>query len=320
MKFFPLIFFLLFWLNSAISSSTASIDTNANFVIAQSGLNLRASPSIKGEVLALIPFASRIIYLSELSFGKHEIDLGSPVNDVDKVEGHWVKVKYKNITGYVLDAYLYYQTGSNSFYSDGVNRDYLIIRPGCGCNDQNFYNVKDWSFKALIEDEKGFLRFETTDLNYIRTRNYTCDLYIYNTHKVKGKIKYILAEKKGQNILSGKNIFYRSINFEENIQFYAIDNNTKISVSYISRKDDDGIERKLKNIELKTFQKNQSLSFDLPAFGVDVICDLDNDGIMDYIIDFSAETGFVSLYLSSLNREKKKLVKEVARFHHQYCC
>jgi len=44
------------------------VDTTANFVIANGGLNLRSEPSVKSKKITNIPFGSTIKYLSNESY------------------------------------------------------------------------------------------------------------------------------------------------------------------------------------------------------------------------------------------------------------
>lgn len=69
------------------------------FVVAYSGLNLRASPTGYGEVLDVIDFGEQVrIVEGEL--------LESSSTKIGWVEGNWVKVEYDGYIGFVFDGFL----------------------------------------------------------------------------------------------------------------------------------------------------------------------------------------------------------------------
>lgn len=85
------------------------------YIWAESGLNLRERPDFKSEVLAKMPFGEKIICKGRKSGYDYEhnslkiIDeIKISDNKVSKIEmeGNWVKISFRDIDGYVFDAYL----------------------------------------------------------------------------------------------------------------------------------------------------------------------------------------------------------------------
>ncbi|MCB0715394.1 MAG: SH3 domain-containing protein [Chitinophagaceae bacterium] len=68
------------------------------YVVAKSGLNMRTSPSIKADVVDIIPYGSAIEIKNENE------ELKSFVSE--NMMGFWQKVTYKDKSGYILDSYL----------------------------------------------------------------------------------------------------------------------------------------------------------------------------------------------------------------------
>lgn len=116
LKFYVIILFLKS--ASYIQSQEDSIDIRANYVTA-SGLRLRESPNQNSKILSVIPFGSRVEYLTIKNFGKdtNEFELKNYTN---KIIGTWVHVKFNKIRGYVLNSYLSYYNNSIQEHSTKV--------------------------------------------------------------------------------------------------------------------------------------------------------------------------------------------------------
>ena len=93
------ILFLFFWVNSIYSQSptpgTEEIK-QYRFVIAKTGLTLRASPDTEGESVDTIPFGKVVEVIAELP---------ETVNVQGNIS-NWFEVKYKWNKGYVVSGYL----------------------------------------------------------------------------------------------------------------------------------------------------------------------------------------------------------------------
>ena len=81
---------------NVLLAQNIQVDTNAIFVIANGGLNLRSEPSINSRKITNIPFGSTIKYISDKSFNIDSIFIRHSHNgDEELVKGNWVKVEYK---------------------------------------------------------------------------------------------------------------------------------------------------------------------------------------------------------------------------------
>jgi len=65
-------------------------------VTAFSGLKIRTAPGLKSQILKIIPFGESVNII--------ESDVSPSV--IEWMEGHWTKVEYKGIEGYVFDGFL----------------------------------------------------------------------------------------------------------------------------------------------------------------------------------------------------------------------
>jgi hypothetical protein len=66
------------------------------YTIAKSGLNLRAEANTSSKVLTTIAYGEEVIIVTN-----YVADI-----KVDNMSGYWVKVKYKNLTGFLVNIYL----------------------------------------------------------------------------------------------------------------------------------------------------------------------------------------------------------------------
>lgn len=79
------------------------------WVWAQNGLNIREQPDAQAKILGKIPFGGQVITTEQ-----QDVALPYSIEVIKKQEGgqslelkgYWAKIKYKNLTGYVFDAYL----------------------------------------------------------------------------------------------------------------------------------------------------------------------------------------------------------------------
>ncbi|PKL16347.1 MAG: hypothetical protein CVV49_16755 [Spirochaetae bacterium HGW-Spirochaetae-5] len=86
---------LLFLIISLAISYINCNDKSHIYVISPRGINLRSNPSIKSEVLALIPFKAEISIIAN-----------EKISDVhEDIKGNWVKVNYQNKIGWIFDIY-----------------------------------------------------------------------------------------------------------------------------------------------------------------------------------------------------------------------
>ncbi len=136
---------LLLLICSNFLFSQPEIRQDFTLVIAQSGLNIRAEPRIGTKVLIKAPYLSKLVYLSQESFGRdtigelksfirHQNQEGALVETDVPLTGDWVKVKYRGKTGYTFNAYL----GPNQ--DRPKPSDYFVISPGENCGDA-FYDL-----------------------------------------------------------------------------------------------------------------------------------------------------------------------------------
>lgn len=77
-------------------------------VWAKNGLNLRTKPNLNGKIINHIPFGDSLTFLSktEQKYISKFVEIGEIEKNPILLQSNWVKVKYKNVEGFVINGYL----------------------------------------------------------------------------------------------------------------------------------------------------------------------------------------------------------------------
>lgn len=113
MKRTSLILIISFLLTQLGFSATNYQPGDSMYVWAQSGLKMRAEPSLKGDKVLTIPYGAKIqidSYQNELPEIKVRVVEAQKIDGVEYksfyLKGHWCKVTYLDTIGYIFDGYL----------------------------------------------------------------------------------------------------------------------------------------------------------------------------------------------------------------------
>lgn len=285
------------------------VNTQANRVIANGGLRLREQPGKKSKIITTLPFGTDVVYVSQQSFGTDSI----LVNDT-YIYGSWVKVKSQKQTGYVLDIYLDYWEKHRSIAVETVNEQFVLLLPGCGCNQENIYNPDSWTWYGYFKSGDGQYTVETVDISYYRTQQYTCDLLI-NASKIKN-LEFIIGTK-GPHPGKKAGTFVGDVSLRSYpnspINHQAIrDLSLELEVA------DNGYSNQLYLVKNNQKQLLSRPDFDYPARVV-FAGDIDGDGITDYVICYGDKGAIIGLYLSG-QAQKGDLIRLVSFYYGGYCC
>lgn len=314
-----IILYLILLGSDILLAQEFQVDTNAVFVIASGGLNLRNEPSINSKKITSIPFGSTIKYLSDISFNTDSIIVYLRENrEKENIKGNWVKVEYKKMIGYVLDIYLSWGTNCQNRCKEDYDNDFILLYPGCGCDAGNIYNPTGWKWFGYFNEGEGRYKVEEIRISYYRTSIYTCDLIIYASKNY--NLSFIVGSKNGRlskdEVVRGKNIRLYSYNKKSPVKKSDLEN---ASVELIGNNDS----KKWKPNELYLINgKNRQLlnkpEYDYPV-EIKFVGDLDGDSKDDYIIDYGDKMSIIVLYLTS-KAKSGNLIENVAMFFAPYCC
>lgn len=98
--YFPLLIASIIMLSFQYSTIQSNLDKDYLFVMAPSGLKMRATPN--GKKLLIISYNAKVERLDKESYGTLTVEEIKGFN----ISGDWVKVKYNGQIGYVFDGYL----------------------------------------------------------------------------------------------------------------------------------------------------------------------------------------------------------------------
>jgi len=78
------------------------------YVWAKNGLNLRSSPTVEGKIITHIPFGDNLTFLkkTEHKYINKFVENGKFEKNPILLRSNWVRVKYKDLEGYLIDGYL----------------------------------------------------------------------------------------------------------------------------------------------------------------------------------------------------------------------
>lgn len=289
-----------------------------NTVMAHSGLNIRKKANLKSEVLGKIPFGEKVQILHKDHYGYQKLNTVKTQMQTFVVDGFWLKVKYKNTTGFVLSTFLHqpYRFDYLIEYND-----YVLLQPGGGCSD-NIHNISSYNWFGLYEDEVG------TSLKPISFEYYNVvDAMTFMKIVVKEDkdLRYIIGSKKQlKPFIKKKKKAYADV-FESNIYNNECDTTYILNDNLIAEYE---VENRESNYGLLTYYiKSDQKYYKLTPSGdvhkytnvIHFVGDIDSDGVDDYICSIGEKPQHTFLFLSSAS-QSGQIVRDVAVFHATYCC
>lgn len=296
--------------------------TTQTRVVALSGLNIRSQPDLKAKVLGGIPFMEEVQILKLCSIGidtiAEHVYYTSPRHTYSQ-RGYWVKVKYRNIEGYVFNSYLLDLPKERSHTIAGLNEEFGLNYVGQHCFD-NIYRDKKIKWKGVYRRENEIV-IEPVEISYYadieeNESNYTwLRIYVENNEGlmfllgdkneviIEGVIEGKIDDRPG-SLLTIHSVAHNLFDIE-NIQIVFEEQST---YPYLYLKQEG--RKQLLN------PRNMKLGHPSKIYWKG---DLDGDDRDDYIINYGDKAAHSILYLSS-QAENGDIVKPVAVFFSGYCC
>lgn len=301
---------------SCVISLSFSQDLDGEyFVISTTGLNFREAPKADSNILLTIPFGTKVKVTGKKSFridtiGSYGFN-NSESNESSKINiiGNWLKVTYKEKTGYLFDAYLLrsfknWQAIPNNNKLN-LNKKFVLLFPGTWCDFNFWYNPKFKWYGCYREGNQ--YKLKELDIYFLTNwGDYITDMGISTSHNK--DLLFVVGSKTqfSEGEISGKynpNWWTNNFDEHENIEIKKSKNYNKVVLSSSGRE-------QLLNSHLKNKYSPSSILWE---------GDLDKDGKLDYIINYGEKSCRTFLYLSN-EANKNQIVKPVSVFFSGYCC
>lgn len=313
-----LILFIIF-LN--ISNSSFSQNDNPSFeikttnytVISTNGVNLRDTPSLKGNKISSIPFGEIVKVIDNQSYGIDTIGSKIFYCNVDSsscpipIIGNWVKVSFNNKIGFLYDAYIYEYTDyihRSISNTSNFNKDFVLLFHGSWCNYNYWYDSNLNWYGMYSKNSKFYLK--KIDVSFYRDRvNELTDMGISSNENK--NLLFIIGSKNELKTDLRNGMYSRSF-FSNNFNNFA-------ELDYSMEENKPILEL---NIGKKAQKMNEIDDYTLYPSGVIWKGDIDGDNKNDYIIHYGEKEGRSILYLST--RLNNELIKPVSIFYSGYCC
>lgn len=319
--------FLLISLPSFGQFEKIKVDTNQNIVISPNGLSIRSQPNLKSKKLAVVPFGKRVQVENDKNYGcdtigKYDFAWGASINESFLISGHWVKVKYKNIQGFMFGAYLSDAPQISNYKSktiNSLNKDFALFYPGVSCSmNINFQPNMKW---YGIYKKNGIYNLKKTSISFYRTyseaTNEMSDFGVSTSDNQ--NLLFIIGSKKSlkEKIIKGEESENFTHSFEqykekdfETIKKYGLEIKKVGNPSRFSIKLNRGSKSQILN------PKKMNIAH---ALSIKWIGDLDDDGHLDFIFLYEGDIMQSILYLSSAAKDGE-IVKPVAIYFNEICC
>ncbi len=298
-------------------------------VLAVSGLNLRAKPNVKSDIVKKIAYNDIVRLEHKDAYGSEKLDSMTTISGSTYYsQGFWIKVRHGKSLGFLNTAYLYpvypeYRIADEEFY-DALNKDFVLLMPGYGCRDNlvEDYHGFHW-YGYYKRDGKSYLK--KVAFEYFRMDGEMADMSI------------AVKEDEGLKFIVGTKVEFleqeiKSIHFNKNFHESAAPSDTLEKISYSDLHCEVHAKGHLRKLPTRDGERdyrywtykfyacheNEKQLLVEGAF-VNWVGDLDQDGFMDYIITRGEKDARTILYLSS-HRKENQIVAPVACFYSGYCC
>lgn len=301
-------------------------DPSRNVVIATTGLNLRMSPSLTSEVLAVIPFGSKVDIIDDQYYGfdtlgtSYEVFFSSEESFTPKVGGYWVKGRFNEQVGYLFSAYLDWD---HNAVDQVFNRDVALLFEGVNCSSNYRYDPS-WHWYGCYK-ENGALVLKKIKLSFFLTLDEMTGFGI--STNIKAPSYFIIGSKVAlpKTILEGT--CYSHV---EGQSGYLYDHGSGLGINQ-SILQASGLEffknpaNDWDNLLLLRGKNNKEQILNPSKLQLSSPMsilwhgDLDGDNETDYIINFGEESSQTVLYLST-HAGKGEVVRPVAAWFSGYCC
>ncbi len=200
---------VVLWVSGASATTTPTFQEGEQlFVVAQSGLSLRAEPGSHQELITIIPYGEVVQIL--------EPDSVLIKENINWITGHWIPVHHKGHIGYVFDGYLSPLTlPSYSFEKTQSDLDFI-------------YPLESWvsvHLHAIGNQDTVMTDYYDQVTQQYESGDYMTRMNAGNLYKVKLNLKDVRIMDAYHLLKSMLNNKYEIDHFEKSTLFLADEGN-----------------------------------------------------------------------------------------------
>lgn len=302
-------------------------------VISPNGLNLRNGPSLTSDVIMKIPYLE-VVFMQDIfdvkrdtlfKIANHkEYDISQFGNNII---GDWVKVKHSDEIGFVFSPYLLLGVFNNaeSMLSSRGSKNYFLNIVGRR-DGLCFHTQKITNWYRMIAKDNG-LYFQPTSINYRidhRLNWRQNPAYVYSSPYSKyglllgtdRKMSTQTIDLVAQNIKIEYDSLYANFPVTGKLKEESARKLNELNFDLRKVENKDGVELILTDGDKRQVLNTEELSLeDCWPDNINFVTDIDQDGILDYLINFAGDKtlGELVLFLSS-EANSDQIVKPVALY------
>ena len=312
------VFFVAFITPFSYSQETYRLQPKVNKVIAKTGLNMRSQPNTKSKVITKLPFGVTVDFLDEKSYGLDTLQTIEGVQRQTLIVGHWVRVSYKGMEGFINTAYLYWNESGRRRDEDPYyyGSDYVLMEYRSTCRD-NLYDLRRYKWYGYYSNDCTLRKIDITygrnvlemsDLSVLVDDDEGLDWIVGTRHELStGPVDYLIKDFYFANQLA----------FDRSTELYLDYEEPYFEVTYTQVNRSHNFDLRIK--EGGRTQIIMDAINDGDLRGIKWMGDLDGDSKMDYIIQYGEKDYRSYLYLSTKG-VGDQLLRPVARFLDGFCC
>ncbi|MBK7428225.1 MAG: hypothetical protein IPI60_15000 [Saprospiraceae bacterium] len=318
---------------------------NSSFiVIAPNGLKLREGPGTKFKAIDAAAFGAEVTMLGvadvPIDTVQSYIRYFTPTDSFEMhVEASWMKVKYGKNTGYMYSLYLHPKCDNlEDKLFPHANKSYQLFHRENDYPCINFKSPKQNFWYELIKGSDGNFSLNNIQVEMMSSYTYlehcggdrwqlivqradrkSNSLVLYSDNKLTpGELNTHVIEDSNLRLQSINMGYYDMGNGKSKEEFYALKN--KVLERYSLREIQD------KELKTKLFYKRNGKEYLLAEISgpgvssIEMVSDLDSDGVMDFIIISGDENMTKGLLFLSSEAEAGKSHKLVATTPPGFIC
>lgn len=317
------------------------------YVIAPNGLKLREGPGTQYKVLETAPYKSKVM-LTDINFIQYDTSQKIPFpkyffyEENYTLTGAWLKIRYKNKDGYMLSTWLYPTCEFSEPNPSGINTHFQMFDAINHFDCFKVPNPELGYWYDLSRNPQGQLLMEKTKVEFLvevgeigygvifglitkRRDNKKANRIIYSVKPLAEGLLMQLPVPALDTLyqkVQKESLYYNGdYEIQAKLLFKAKNEELKkvhLQMSHDAEKHETNIFFTIQG--KKKLMYTQKYSDGFGVSNVQLVADIDGDGVLDYILGFGDEKSSVAILFLSAEAEPGFSHKAVATIGNGYIC